>query len=167
MIAMTQGGGKRGKTGVKEEVRTDKPAVDEGRSGMWCSARWSPGRRKLKKLLLVLCLAAGLWAGLFAAVVLADTPTPDVNNGTLSGLPSADVNQIGLDVRRVFNIFFSVLGFVAAGFIAWNAVNLGRKDPRARQEAMAGLGYSIVGAVLLFGTWFIISLASGFLNSGG
>ena len=48
-----------------------------------------------------------------------------------------------------------------------NPGNLGRKDPRARQEAMAGLGYSIVGAVLLFGTWFIISLAAGFLNSGG
>jgi hypothetical protein len=120
-----------------------------------------------KKVVLVLCLAAGLWAGLFAGWARAATPTPDVRNGTLNGLPQADVNQIGMDVRRIFNIFFSVLGFVAAGFIAWNAVNLGRKDPRARQEAMAGLGYAIVGAILLFGTWFIISLASGFLNSGG
>jgi len=113
------------------------------------------------------CLLAGLWGGLFAGGAQADTPTPDVNNGTLNGLPQADVNQIGVEVRKVFNIFFSVLGFVAAGYIAWNAVNLGRKDPRARQEAMAGLGYSIVGAILLFGTWFIISLAAGFLNSGG
>lgn len=136
-------------------------------SGFLGRDRWGPRKRNLIRFFLVLCLLAGLWAGLFTVGVRADTPTPDVSNGTLSGLPQANVDQIGVDVQRVFNIFFSVLGFVAAGFIAWNAVNLGRKDPRARQEAMAGLGYSIVGAVLLFGTWFIISLAAGFLSSGG
>ena len=78
--------------------------------------------RQVTRALLVLCLAAGLWAGLFTAGANADTPTPDVQNGTLNGLPQADVNQIGVEVRRVFNVFFSVLGFVAAGFIAWNAV---------------------------------------------
>ena len=121
-------------------------------------------RRKLI-LVLAFCLLAVLGAG--PGMARADTPTPDVESGNISGLPQADVNQIGVEVRRVFNVFFAVCGFVAAGFIAWNAVNLGRKDPRARQEAMAGLGYSIVGAILLFGTWFIVSLAAGFWNSGG
>jgi len=121
--------------------------------------------RKRLLLIVVFCLLATLGAG--PATARADTPSPDVANGNITGLPQADINQIGVEVRRVFNIFFAVCGFVAAGFIAWNAVNLGRKDPRARQEAMAGLGYSIIGAILLFGTWFIVSLAAGFWNSGG
>jgi len=106
---------------VSDEIFNEGPTESKKRSGIRPSDRRSLGRI-VYRTVLVLCLASGLWAGFFTGGVRADTPTPDVQNGTLNGLPQADVNQIGDDVRRVFNVFFSLLGFVAAGFIAWNAV---------------------------------------------
>lgn len=75
-----------------------------------------------------------------------------------------DTSGIQNFIWKIVNALMDVAVVVAVGFIAWNGYKImaSSTNPARRSEAMTGLLWSILGAVVALGAKWFVGIALGF-----
>lgn len=75
-----------------------------------------------------------------------------------------DTNGVKSFIWNIVNALMDVAVVVAVGFIAWNGYKImaSSTNPARRSEAMTGLLWSILGAIVALGAKWFVGIALGF-----
>lgn len=91
-----------------------------------------------------------------------NTPTPNLNEGTISGLPAAGEGDLETLIKKSYNWFFVVMLMIAVGWLVYHKSNLGNPDEMAAAKAKKGVFWGYIGIVGLGLTWTIVGWALSF-----
>lgn len=69
-------------------------------------------------------------------------------------------------VKNIVGKLMGFAGLVLFALAAWQGVKIAKSgiEPRERAEALAGLAYLIIGAMVCFGVYFWLGLAKGLIQ---
>ncbi|WP_081723077.1 pilin [Thermoanaerobacter thermocopriae] len=81
-----------------------------------------------------------------------------------NGVAAVDTSGIKNFIWNIVNALMDVAVVVAVGFIAWNGYKImaSSTNPARRSEAMTGLLWSILGAIVALGAKWFVGVALGF-----
>jgi hypothetical protein len=81
-----------------------------------------------------------------------------------NSVTAVDTSGIKNFIWNIVNALMTVAEVVAVGFIAWNGYKImaSSTNPARRSEAMTGLLWSILGAIVALGAKWFVGVALGF-----
>ncbi|AAM25271.1 hypothetical protein M2349_000274 [Caldanaerobacter subterraneus subsp. tengcongensis MB4] len=84
--------------------------------------------------------------------------------GSGNNITAVDTSGIKNFIWNIVNALMDVAVVVAVGFIAWNGYKImaSSTNPARRSEAMTGLLWSILGAIVALGAKWFVGVALGF-----
>lgn len=116
-----------------------------------------------KRLIIFLILVIVLLS--FPVIALGETPVPDLETGSISGLPTVSSNGLENLMRKGYNYFFGVMLMIAVGFLVYHKSMLGSPDDQMVAKAKKGVFLGILSLVGLGLIWTVVAFALNFGKS--
>jgi hypothetical protein len=105
-----------------------------------------------------------LYMPVFTYAMMSTAYATSTQSSSGNNIPTVQTGDIQGFIWNIVNALSDVATVVAVGFIVWNGYKImsSSTNPMKRAEAMTGLFWSILGAIVALGAKWFVGIALGF-----